>query len=139
MKTLHTIKIILIITIIFSFLFLSTNPVQAAFPIHSAETIKKENAILKKNPSSQIKVSQQEINNLKEKKETEKEDEDEGIYGILALTFGLIGFFPAAIVLGIIGLQRHRKYQGLAVAGLILGLLPVIVLLIVLGVFIAVI
>lgn len=54
--------------------------------------------------------------------EKPKTKKDKGTYGILALIFGLTGvFFPAAIALGIIGLKRHRKLKGLAIAGLVLG------------------
>lgn len=68
---------------------------------------------------------------LPEQEKTEKADS--GVYGILALVFGLLGIFPAAIVLGVIGLEKHRQYRGLALAGLILGILTLVALLLLIG------
>ena len=59
--------------------------------------------------------------------------EDSGIYGILSLVFGLLGIFPAAIVLGVVGMEKHRKYRELAVAGLILGIVTLFIFLLFLG------
>lgn len=68
---------------------------------------------------------------LPEQQRTEKEDS--GVYGILSLVFGLLGIFPAAIVLGVIGLEKHRKYRELALTGLILGILTLVLLLLLIG------
>lgn len=64
------------------------------------------------------------------------------IYGILSLVFGILGwvtlpllFGLAAIVLGIIGL--HKDMNGLAIAGLILGSLLLIIMVLVVAVLLA--
>jgi len=44
-----------------------------------------------------------------------------GVFGILALIFGIIGGSILAIIFGIIGMQSDRQHRGLAVAGLVLG------------------
>ena len=48
-------------------------------------------------------------------------DQRPGWPGIAALVCGSIGFFPGALVFGIIGLNKRYKNHGLAIAGLILG------------------
>ena len=68
---------------------------------------------------------------LPEQQKAEKEDS--GVYGILSLVFGLLGIFPAAIVLGVIGLEKHRKYRELALTGLILGILTLVLLVLLIG------
>ncbi|MCC6186635.1 MAG: hypothetical protein IT256_05720 [Chitinophagaceae bacterium] len=50
-------------------------------------------------------------------------NEDQGIFGILALIFAVTGLFPLAIASGIIGTQNGRKFKGIAKAGLLFGIL----------------
>ena len=64
------------------------------------------------------------------------------IFGILSLVFGILGwvtlpllFGLAAIVLGFIGL--HKEMNGLAIAGLILGSLLIIIMVLVVAVLLA--
>lgn len=61
-----------------------------------------------------------------------REKNDDGINGALSFLFSLFGFFPLAIIFGIIGIQKHRKLKGLAVAGLVMSLLTTLYLIIVL-------
>jgi len=56
-----------------------------------------------------------------------KHSEDNGVFGILAIIFGLTGLFPFAIACGIFGTQNGRKFKGLAKAGLILGILAAVI------------
>jgi hypothetical protein len=67
---------------------------------------------------------------------THKPDEDTGVLGILSFSFGVLSIaslfigvyvfvllFIPAIIFGLLGLRK--KYRGLAITGLTLGLLPV--------------
>ena len=78
------------------------------------------------------------------KKDNSKLNSDpEGpIFGILSLVFGILGwvtlpllFGLAAIVLGIIGL--HRELNGLAIAGLVLGALLLIIMVLFVAILLA--
>lgn len=136
MNTLILKKALLFPAILLTFLFVCTTPVRAAFPIHATEKKQNEKVSLTKETSVSVTSIENKSHYIGEQKNKAKEDE--GIYGILAFVFGILGIFPAAIVLGIIGTQKRRKLKGLAIAGLIFGLLPVVILLFALGIFIAV-
>jgi len=77
-----------------------------------------------------------------------KADGDWDIFSILGFVFGIVGLFVlpiifgiAAIVLSIIGLKKTsngQKGKGFAIAGLILGILEVLIIFLLLGVLLAV-
>lgn len=58
--------------------------------------------------------------------------------GIAALVCGAVGFFPGAIVFGIIGLGKRYKNHGLAIAGIILGVLDIVLLVVIVAAIISV-
>ena len=76
-----------------------------------------------------------------------KADGDWDIFSILGFIFGIVGFFGlpllfgiAAIVLSIIGLKKTSNGQlgkGFAIAGLILGILEVLIIFLVFGLLLA--
>jgi hypothetical protein len=80
---------------------------------------------------------------LKKGTASNSSSDDSPIFGILSLVFGILGLviFPllfgvAAIVLGWIG--RDKSMNGLAYAGLILGILEVLIIVLLLGLLLAV-
>lgn len=63
-----------------------------------------------------------------------KGDGSSGVWGILGFVFGLLGVWPLAIGFSIVGMGRNRNSRGLAITGLILGIIWMIIsLAIVLG------
>jgi hypothetical protein len=118
-----------ILYFLFFIVFLSAVPEYslAAFPIKEQQ--KQESGLPKlyhKVNEASVRNTGRYLNQVNPAGDHEEfEKRDSGIFGSLALAFGLTGIFPAAIVLGIIGMQRHRKDRGLAIAGLVLGILTI--------------
>ncbi|MCC6186634.1 MAG: DUF4190 domain-containing protein [Chitinophagaceae bacterium] len=105
-------------------------PAQAAYPISSTQQSKTEKL------DTKIEAfEKQELANALPAKDNKERDEDEGIFGILSFVTALMGIFPAAIVLGIIGLGRGRAQKGLATAGLVIGLIYLALILIFVALF----
>ncbi|MGC4057395.1 MAG: DUF4190 domain-containing protein [Chitinophagaceae bacterium] len=94
---------------------------QAAFPLSRQETTRAQK-LQQRMEKAEVLLN---AANHPETRQTSTEhsynmpvrENDSGVYGILAFVTGLLGVFPAAIVLGIIGLQTNRRFQGLAAAG----------------------
>jgi len=110
----------------------------------STHAVKSSTVISKKEILSEIKKSNQRTksNFLQQGSANLNSDPEGPIFGILSFIFGLLGWvtFPllfglAAIVLGIIGLKR--ELNGLAIAGLILGVLLLIIMVLVVAVLLA--
>ena len=97
-------------------------PVYAAIPIKERPQTGQK-LVRKINESSAVYISRslQQAGRLPAEEQDIKPDS--GINGSLAFAFGLLGIFPVAIILGIIGMQPHRKDRGLAIAGVVLGFL----------------
>lgn len=136
MKNKTVYKTIVFIAFVCSWNLISLKPVRAAYPIIATAKMQNEKVSPYKElpPNTQLAVKK--LNSVDEQNTRKKEDT--GIYGILAFVMGLMGIFPAAIVFGIMGLQKNRKLKGLAITGLVLGLLPLIILLFFLGFFVPV-
>lgn len=125
MKIPYSQKILFLISILCASLFLPAFSVQAAYPIcnnqNKQEEITYRDSILSTNfQSYQITPLPANEHNPKE---------DKGVYGILAFVTGYLGIFPAAIVFGIIGSQKRRKFKGLAIAGLVMGIVTLLLVL----------
>jgi hypothetical protein len=110
----------------------------------STHAVKSVTVISKKEILSEIKKSNQrtKLNFLKKGNANLNSDPEGPIFGILSFVFGLLGWitFPllfglAAIVLGIIGL--NKELNGLAIAGLVLGALLLIIMVLVVAVLLA--
>ena len=110
----------------------------------SSHAVKSSTVISKKEILSEIKKSNQrtKLNFLKKGNANLNSDPEGPIFGILSFVFGLLGWitFPllfglAAIVLGIIGL--NKELNGLAIAGLVLGALLLIIMVLVVAVLLA--
>ena len=110
----------------------------------STHAVKSSTVISKKEILSEIKKSNQrtKLNFLKKGNANLNSDPEGPIFGILSFVFGLLGWitFPllfglAAIVLGIIGL--NKELNGLAIAGLVLGALLLIIMVLVVAVLLA--
>lgn len=136
MKNKTVYKTMVFIAFVYSWNLISLKPVRAAYPIIATAKMQNEKVSPYKElpPNTQLAVKK--LNPADEQNTRKKEDT--GIYGILAFVMGLMGIFPAAIVFGIMGLQKNRKLKGLAITGLVLGLLPLIILLFFLGFFVPV-
>ncbi|MCC6187325.1 MAG: hypothetical protein IT256_09255 [Chitinophagaceae bacterium] len=121
----------------------------AAFPI-AAEQI----TINEHNSSEKI-VQQKEkkqIFNLKQKPAV-AQGEDKGVFGIVSFSLATVclilglsvvtaGFLPflmllGAFVTGIIGVQRRRKLKGLAIAGLVVGSVAIVLLILAIAIIAA--
>jgi hypothetical protein len=128
MKTLMRLRTLVFICLLNFFIPIKQS--NAAFPIPNKECsfIKSSE---KKLTTAQIEEGKMNLNITYPNPETKKEDD--GIFGILSLVFGLVGIFPAAIVLGIIGMEERRKYKGLAIAGFSLGVMSLLVFLFAVG------
>ena len=94
----------------------------AAIPIKERQQASQK-LVRKINDASAVQISRslQQTDTLPAEEQESKPDS--GINGSLAFAFGLLGIFPVAIILGIIGMQPHRRDRGLAIAGLVLGFL----------------
>ena len=110
----------------------------------SSHAVKSSTVVSKKEILSEIKKSNQrtKLNFLKKGNANLNSDPEGPIFGILSFVFGLLGWitFPllfglAAIVLGIIGL--NKELNGLAIAGLVLGALLLIIMVLVVAVLLA--
>ena len=110
----------------------------------STQAVKSSTVVSKKEILSEIKKSNQrtKLNFLKKGNANLNSDPEGPIFGILSFVFGLLGWitFPllfglAAIVLGIIGL--NKELNGLAIAGLVLGALLLIIMVLVVAVLLA--
>ncbi len=110
----------------------------------SSHAVKSSTVVSKKEILSEIKKSNQrtKLNFLKKGNANLNSDPEGPIFGILSFIFGLLGWvtFPllfglAAIVLGIIGL--NKELNGLAIAGLVLGALLLIIMVLVVAVLLA--
>ena len=110
----------------------------------SSHAVKSSTVVSKKEILSEIKKSNQrtKLNFLKKGNANLNSDPEGPIFGILSFVFGLLGWitFPllfglAAIVLGIIGL--NKELNGLAIAGLVLGALLLIIMVLVVEVLLA--
>ena len=55
-------------------------------------------------------------------------EHDSPVFGIISLITGILGLGPLAIIFGCIGFSKKRKLKGLAIAGLILGVIYTIVI-----------
>lgn len=113
--------------------FCPTN-LYAAFPMSDSQVEQMEKR------ETRIKAHKQ--NSLLQKKVTTgtSDGADDGIYGILALSMGVVGWATVgfgigfllllgALITGIIGLNHRKKYKGMALAGLILGAAGVLIFL----------
>lgn len=132
------IAILLLLSIIIMTGTLTIFPAQsyAAFPISNTQTEKFEKQetdikLQKKNSIVQKKVSS-----------TTVSGDDSGVYGILALLLGLVGWsiiafgsglgfllLVGALITGVVGVNPKRKLKGMAVTGLILGVAGVVLFL----------
>lgn len=120
----------------------------AAFPI-AAEQI----TINEHNSSEKI-VQQKEkkqIFNLKQKPAV-AQGEDQGVFGIVSFSLATVGLILGlsaitgglaflmligAFVTGIIGVQRRRKLKGLAIAGLVVGSVAIVLLILAIAIIAA--
>lgn len=120
-------KFIIFLYVLLSLQLPSSNT-QAAFPITTSHQHKNEkfNEQLEKLQEHQVEKTLPADNNKAKK-------EDDGIYGILSFVTALLGIFPAAIILGIIGMERHREYRGLATAGFVIGLFYALIILLIIA------
>ena len=65
-------------------------------------------------------------------------DQRPGWPGVAAVVCGAVGFFPGAIVFGIIGLGKRYKNHGFAIAGIILGVIDIVLLVLIVAAIISV-
>lgn len=114
-------KLFFLLIIIFSAILYSPG-IFAAIPIKERQHAGQK-FVRKINDASAVQISRslQQTDTLPAEEQESKPDS--GINGSLAFAFGLLGIFPVAIILGIIGMQPHRRDRGLAIAGLVLGFL----------------
>lgn len=130
-------KLYLLVLIIASHSCILCEPSFAAFPIHQQSEM--VNTIstnqIKLNNQNNIVSIKREIPDVEKKQKTSRS----GIFGVLSIFFAFLPFLiPAmvivgpvmAIIFGIIGVQKGRKPNFLAVLGLILGILSLLFLLI---------
>lgn len=115
------VKKTLLVAVLLSLVF-CTDPTDsfAAFPIkeQAKEQVQQTQASVQTMSTQQQSKLKKTIN-----KPEKKNKDDEGVFGILALVFGILGWFPLAIIFGIIGTEPGREYRGLAQAGLFLGII----------------
>ncbi len=111
----------------------------------NCKVIRKQTAGLSKKEiiNERTKLSRRTNPTIVKKDNSKLNSDPEGpIFGILSLVFGILGwvtlpllFGLAAIVLGIIGL--HRELNGLAIAGLVLGALLLIIMVLFVAILLA--
>jgi hypothetical protein len=111
-----------------------------AFPIDkaSAAKVEKEHAIAQEQFVQAEKKQQAKSHTAS--KSSNSSNGDQGIYGIVSIALGVLGWSTSglgfgfllllgAFITGIIGVNRKRKYKGLALTGLILGALGILIFL----------
>ena len=111
----------------------------------NCKVIRKQTAGLSKKEiiNERTKLSRRTNPTIVKKDNSKLNSDPEGpIFGMLSLVFGILGwvtlpllFGLAAIVLGIIGL--HRELNGLAIAGLVLGALLLIIMVLFVAILLA--
>jgi|GEM_PF-2692278 len=115
----------ILLALLTTMVFLLPMPARAAFPITPANSSVAAHPVAAKHGSLRTMFAHHPSDGKPHR------DPRKGIYGLLSLIFGCAVFlFPlnalAAIVLGIIGLNKRYKNHGMATAGLILGCLEII-------------
>jgi hypothetical protein len=146
-NSMKKITLVLSVFIITMFGLNVINPTQsfAAFPISSTQQaqIEKENALMQETIAAE--KNKQQLVSTQTTKATKTTAEDNGLYGMLALGMGVVGWILfwggfglsglggllllGAFITGIIGVKSTRKYKGMALTGLILGAVGVLIFL----------
>jgi hypothetical protein len=140
MKKIFSHKLIAAFCFLGIFLMAVPQKAHSAFPINqeSAAKIEKEHALAQAQIAHAEK--QQQAKAQTAAKSSGSNNSDQGIYGIVSIALGVLGWSTSglgfgfllllgAFITGIIGVNRKRKYKGLALTGLILGALGILIFL----------
>lgn len=114
------------------------------------ELIRKDNASFTSEPSKKSQTSTQVSPETKSQdsrpnymdEPNEEPQKLSAVFGVLSLISGILGFFvaglllgPGAIIFGIAGAKKKRKGRGMAITGIILGIVDIIGALIVINMY----
>jgi hypothetical protein len=140
MKKIFSQKLIALSCFLIIFLMAVPQKGFSAFPIDkaSAAKVEKENAFAQEQ-FSKAEMKQQ-AKAITAAKPSNGNNGDQGIYGIVSIALGVLGWSTSALgfgfllllgafITGIIGVNRKRKLKGLALTGLILGALGILIFL----------
>jgi hypothetical protein len=138
------------ITVLLSFFIILITGVLNFYPTNLYAAFPMSNRQVEQMEKNEAKIKAHKKNSVLQRKVTAAttDGEDNGIYGILALSMGVVGWATAgfgigfllllgALITGIIGVNHKKKYKGMALAGLILGAAGVLIFLFVVLIFAA--
>lgn len=112
--------------------------IKAAFPIKTTQSYTLDTAQANRDVVQHSLINTSPQQNISDEERRQKSRES-GVYGILSLVFAICGWFPLAIIFGVIGVQPQRRNKEIATVGLVIGLaefaLFAFIILIALGVF----